>query len=259
MVGRTGWILRTIVLAALSLAALGGCDERAISFSTHHADKGLVIVLPGIDGVALHNMGVADALAAGDVPAAVELWNWTSPLGPLFNQTAMEHNRQVAGQLARRIERYRSEHSDGAVFLIGHSGGTAIAAWAVEALDPSAGDVDGIVMLGSSLSPTYDLSAALSRCRRGIVNFYSAGDAGLLGAGTAMFGTMDRQSADGAGRIGFAMHRTTLVQVPWEAGMSKLGYNGDHFSCCAKKFIAAYVVPLLSSETWDQTVLASAP
>ena len=250
---------RLAVLAVVVLSAMGsaGCDEHAMVLSPDHLDRGLVIVLPGIDGVALHNLGLAEALRDAPVPAGVEIWIWTSPLGPLFNQTAMEHNRSMAAELAVRIGRYRSEHPDGSVVLIGHSGGTAIAVWAAESLAASAGQIDGIIMLGSSLSPGYDLSPALLRIRRGIVNVYSSSDGGLLGVGTAMVGTMDRLSSAGAGKVGFRGAPGRVYQVAWDSSMARYDYHGDHFSCCAKRFATAYLAPLVAAEDWDQQLLNS--
>jgi hypothetical protein len=123
----------------------------------------------------------------------------------------------------------------------------------LEDLGPSEA-VDRVVLLGSSLSPLYSLSAALGRTRRGIVNYYSGRDSILLGAGTSLVGTMDGRHTEAAGKVGFRLgaagvsaHR--LVQVAWRPDMERVGNDGGHFGCTAKPFVAAHVAPLLAGTT----------
>ena len=263
MVGRdrTHFTLAGLGLAVL-LTTVAGCGAGGVVMNEQHLDKGLVIVLPGIEGRSLSNASICLSLCGEQVPLAVQVYDWTAPLGPLFNQCAYERNREAAAVLARYIADYRREHPDGRVFLIGHSGGTAIAAWAAEAL-PDGERVDGIIMLASSLSPGYDLTAALVRSRMGIVSFYSDHDSALLGAGTTLFGTMDRRNGESAGKVGFngdsASYSTAakLFQVRWTPEMAKTGYTGCHFSCCAGEFIAAYVAPLTTASRWDRKLIAN--
>ena len=253
---------RNLVILTAALAMTAGCGRQTL-MNEASLDQGLVIVLPGIDGRAFHNEGICHTLCNEKVEMAVELFDWTAPLGPLFNQMAHERNRQVAAEVAARIVEYRSENPDGQVILIGHSGGTAIAAWAAEAL-PADEQIDGIIMLASSLSPGYRLDAALARTRRGIVSFYSDLDAALLGAGTSLMGTMDRVNTVSAGKIGFETPAIggeayrKLVQIPWTPKMATLGHGGGHFSVCESRFVAAYVVPFVKSETWSSTLVAGA-
>lgn len=253
-------------LAGLGLAVLlttvAGCGAGGVVMNPQHLDDGLVIILPGIEGRSLSNASICLSLCDEQIPLAVQVYDWTAPLGPLFNQCAYGRNREAAAALARHIVEYRREHPGGRVFLIGHSGGTAIAAWAAEALPP--GDrVDGIIMLASSLSPGYDLTAALDHAEMGIVSFYSNHDSALLGAGTTLFGTMDRRNGEAAGKVGFNGHSPTysiaaakLFQIPWSQKMAKTGYIGCHFSCCSGKFIATYVAPLTTARRWDPQLIA---
>lgn len=262
MVGRdrTHFALAGLGLAVL-LTTVAGCGAGGLVMNRQHLDDGLVIVLPGIEGRSLSNASISLALCDEQIPLAVQVYDWTAPLGPLFNQCAYARNREAAAALARHIAEYRREHPGGRVFLIGHSGGTAIAAWAAEALPP--GDrVDGIIMLASSLSPGYDLTAAGRRAEMGIVSFYSGHDTALLGVGTTLFGTMDRRNGEAAGKVGFngrsASYSTAakLFQIPWSQKMVRTGYIGCHFSCCSGKFIATYVAPLTTAGRWDRQLIA---
>jgi pimeloyl-ACP methyl ester carboxylesterase len=246
-----GWVCVSLLAA--------GCQSRQWMLNPEGLPNGLVIVLPGIDGRAAHNEVLSVTLRRSQPEMAVEHYDWTAPLGPLFNQCAYEHNRAKARQLADRIVQYHGAYPGGRVYLIGHSGGTAIAAWAAEAL-PEGDCVEGIILLASSLSPGYDLSGALAHSRQGVVNFYSDRDAALLGLGTALAGSMDRQFTESAGKVGFRCPHSAgrLLQIPWTPDMAKAGHDGSHFSVCSARFVAGYVAPFLKGRTWEAPALAQA-
>ena len=251
MTGRARQLGAQYVCAVAVVATVAmGCEPRQITISDRFTEKGLVIVLPGIDGRTPHNEAICRTVVDEGVEAAVELYDWTTPLDLLGNQTNYHRNRRVSRKLASRIVRYREDHPNGRVVLIGHSAGTGIAVWAAEAL-PDGMQIDRIVMLASSLSPTYDLSKVLGHLRNGIVSFYSARDIELLGAGTTLFGTVDRKNTEAAGKVGFQLalagaRGAGVRQIAWQPRMSEMGYHGDHFSCCAEKFIGSWVLPLIS-------------
>jgi len=261
---------RTRSLCALGLAASlsavpFGCGPKHLVLNEAGLDRGLVIVLPGIDGRAPHNEGVCRTLCKGSPGLAAELYDWTAPLGPIFNQCATERNRREAARLAEHIRDYRRAHPGGSVHLIGHSGGTAIAVWAAEAL-PRDQRVGGLVLLASSLSPGYDLSPALRRSRKGIVSICSHRDTIMLGAGTSFLGTMDGPRCESAGKVGFAAPAGAgrdaayahLHEIRWQPHMAALGYDGGHFSCTSPRFVAACIAPLLEAGSWSPQVVAAA-
>jgi pimeloyl-ACP methyl ester carboxylesterase len=195
----------------------------------------------------------------------VELFDWTMPLCPLTNQRDEARNRRMARELANRITAYRASNPSGSVFLVGHSGGTAVAIWAAEAL-PDGQQIDGIVLLASSLSPGYDLSRALERTREGIVSFRSERDSALLGAGTTLFGTMDGKHVEAAGKVGFSVPESdqaaeayeAFSEIRWNATMSGTGHDGSHFGCLAAGFVSSYVAPLIVARQWDHGLIAIA-
>jgi len=245
--------------ALLAITLLGGCDLREVSFNGENRKNGLVLVFPGIDGRQIHNEEVCRGLVDAGVDADVILVDWTSLLGPLYNQTAVGDNRRKAAKASQYINMYLERNPGNPVYLVGHSGGTAIAVWATEML-PRGKKVEGIVLLASSLSPGYDMSAALSKTRKGIANFYSDNDQALLNAGTTLFGTMDGVNSHSAGYSGFwgkyygAGGR--LVQVRWNEEMKAIGYNGDHFSICNRSFSEKFIAPVLCLSSWSQETLS---
>jgi len=254
-------ILLAGMLAGLSMA---GCGARISVMNKGYTDRGLVIVLPGIDGRTGHNERACKAIGSGATGMSVELFDWTMPLCPLTNQRDEGRNRRMARGLADRIAAYRTSHPGRPVFLVGHSGGTAVAVWAAEAL-PDGQQIAGIVLLASSLSPGYDLSKALRRTRGGIVSFRSERDSALLGAGTTLFGTMDGKHTEAAGKVGFTVPKSDqagdaydgLSEIRWNPAMAKTGHDGSHFGCLATRFVSSYVAPFVSTRQWDRNLIAT--
>lgn len=251
-----GW--GQLVLFCVLVVLPVGCDERVV-INADGADRGLVILMPGIDGRSGYSEAACRALCRDGPALSVELRDWTSPLGGLLNQTDIARNREVARTISEQISDYHRQYPARPVYLIGHSGGTAMAVWAAESL-PDGEQVEGIILLASSLSPGYDLSQALAKSRSGIVSFYSPHD-GILGAGTTLIGTMDGQHGESAGKAGFDTSPgggyEKLYQVRWEQSMASAGHGGGHFGCMAVRFIGLYVRPLVQSVYWDGDLIAS--
>ena len=218
-------------------------------------ENGLIIVLPGIDGQPLRNKDVCEALNDAGTEMSVETFNWTIPLLVPINQRDIHRNRRIAAKLAKEIAKYRTDYPRRPVFLIGHSGGSALAVWTAEAL-PGQRRVDGIILLACSLSPGYDLSKALKRSRGGIVNFRSEHDWLILGLLTTMFGTMDGEHTPAAGMVGFIVPGSgpaadvyeNFFDIPWTGTMGRVGHNGGHFGYLTRGFISSHVAPLIAAE-----------
>jgi len=250
-----------IALVTILLLACGapvGCTTSQPYVTPDRLDRGLVIVLPGIEGRSKLNVDICRGLDAGGVDWAIELYDWTSSLGMLYNQRAETRNRQKAIQIAEHVKRYRWAHPYRPVVLVGHSGGSALAAWTAECL-PAQAPVDGIIMIAPSLSPQYMLDWALQRTERGIISLNSSRDWVLLGMGTTVAGTMDGEHTSSAGRVGFAMPLTTrrrqiysrLYQVGWSDEMAAKGHVGGHMSSSSGSFVAAYVAPFVLTSRWS--------
>ena len=85
-----------------------------------------------------------------------------------------------------------------------------------------------MVLLGSSLSADYDVSAALRHVKGNIYCYYSPNDAVLAGP-MKVFGTIDgKLLVDGAGAIG--LHppgdKSRIVNIRWRPEFARLGYSG---------------------------------
>ncbi len=252
--GRRAYVLTAIVLACV----LGGCNRYEQYRTAERLDRGLVIVLPGIEGRSAINDAIIKGLDAGGVDWAIELTDWTVPWAYLYNLRAEVRNRRKAAGIAGRIARYHWDYPDRPVVLIGQSGGGAIAVWTAENM-MLGHYVDGIILIAAALSPEYVLDFALEKSRRGIVSFYSERAVLFLAAGTTVYGTMDGRHTASAGQAGFklpddpdgARAYENLFQVAWSPEMASTGHAGVHLTSGAEKFVSRYVAPLVTARPTD--------
>ncbi len=248
-----------VLLAALVL--LGGCGPqgRKIDRDGHFVNrdrmgKGLVIILPGIEGEDDNNRDLRRGLAAGGVPYALAIYHWGFPvpgLNLLVNQTDIAGNRRAAGELAKFIVRYQKRHPDKPIFLMGHSAGGGIAIFTLEALAdmPDAQPVTGTILLSSSISANYRLDKAMKMIQRGIVNGYNPDDTAWLGTGTAVFGNVDGDHGESAGRTGFHCQEAKLFQ--FKVSAADLGLQGDqHFIITNGDLIAKHAPRWVLTDNW---------
>jgi pimeloyl-ACP methyl ester carboxylesterase len=236
------------------------CSDYTEWLSPERADKGYTIILTGVEGTSFHNVGIARGLIEAGHPAAVEVRDWTTGHWPLFvyHLMALERNKEKAREIAEQILKYQTQYPGRPVTLIGHSGGAAMAVLTLEAL-PADRNVDQVVLLAAAISPDYDLTTALARSEKGIVNYYSWGDVPHLVVGTLALGTLDRQHTVSAGARGFRvpadlddagreLYTTRLQQVPYQLSMLKSLNAGGHTGPTNHKFVADWVAPRLAQK-----------
>ncbi len=219
-------------------------------------DRGLVLILPGIEGRSFLNVSLMAGLVDAGLPYAMEIVDWTTGccLLAIYHLRAWERNRRVARQIANRVVEYRRQYPGRPVWLIGHSAGGAMSLLTAEFLSADQ-SLTGIVLLAPAMSSSYTCDAAMQRTERGIWNFCSVGDVLFLGLGTLAFGTFDGVHWPGSGCIGFA-HRTDaspaakrqLRQIRYRLGMISQFNLGGHFGCVHRVFVAETVGPLLQDD-----------
>jgi hypothetical protein len=219
-------------------------------------EKGLTLVLPGIEAESVFTYGMCDGLHEGGVEGAIRVFNWGLPFpgGYLANLTRVDRNRRRARDIAAEIVRYQAAYPGRPVHLVAQSGGAGVAVFAVEAL-PEGVMVDGVVLLGGALSPTYNLAKALGKTRKGILNSHSCRDSVILNWGTRLFGTTDRRFVRAAGCLGFevpagatagerALYEEKLVQLAWREEMAESCHHwGGHISSGGERFLARHIAP----------------
>jgi pimeloyl-ACP methyl ester carboxylesterase len=256
-------MLIPLALLGLGLTVAGCANGNQPYVTPERLERGLVVVLTGIEGRSPLNEAICKGLDVGGVDYAIQLEDWTAPVGPLINLRNEERNRRRAGEIATQIARYQNAYRHRPVLLVGQSGGGGMAAWIAEAL-PAGHEVDGIVMIAASLSPGYHLDEAIRKSRKGIVNFYSPRDWVFLGLGTATMGTLDGEHSVSAGARGFEtpdlprrrkLYEDNLYQIPWNESMAQSGHFGGHLSSGDARFVAVYVAPLVRAKRWNDKVI----
>jgi pimeloyl-ACP methyl ester carboxylesterase len=218
---------------------------------------GVVFVADGAGGFHGTSDALRRVLAEEGVPLAVEAVDWSHGYGRIVaDQTDVCHTRAEGLRLAGRIAAYRQACPHGAVYLVGHSAGSAVVLAAAELLP--AGTVDRVVLMAASVSEDYDLRPALIAARDGIDNFASDHDDFYLGLGIAVFGTADRRWTAAAGRVGFrpvgcTPQDTALYQKlhehPWQPCLAWTGNTGGHSGAYQPGYLRAFVLPLLRPVT----------
>ena len=225
--------------------------------------RGLVLVADGVGGLDLCGTGLRYVIGAERLPYTVELFPWGHGFGRWYADLTDVANRDRQARLvAEAVRRYRADQPADPVFLVAKSGGAGIVVKALELLDEAS--VERVVLLAPALSPGYDLTRALRAVRRELVVFWSPLDMVILGAGTRLFGTIDRIKTIGAGMVGFRVpgpddpdqERTRqyakLRQARWRPEMAATLYFGGHVGSDCPLFLRKYVVPLLRAVDDDR-------
>jgi pimeloyl-ACP methyl ester carboxylesterase len=255
------------LLGLLTCVMAGGCavNQDAGVSALGDRDKGLVIVLPGIQGNGSINEDIRQGLIGAGIQCAVEIRQWGSLLPGaklVVNQVNVPGNRAAGKEIAREIAAYQDKHPDRPVYLVGHSGGAGVGVFALETLGsmPGSSQVAGVVLLSASISNDYDLTAALRQSREGIVNFYNEKDVALLGIGTTLLGNVDGGRSPSAGRAGFKLPGPgapagridayrKLYQVRITRDMVD-DTSASHVAATSRPFVAAYVAEWIIDRGW---------
>jgi pimeloyl-ACP methyl ester carboxylesterase len=231
-----------------------GCWSGKRDYATpERLEAGLVVSLDGVGGYNWGPRWLRAGLDEAGVKPAIVIYDWSKGPTGLFvgDLMAKERNQAAASDLAQRVATYVSAMPHRPVTLIGHSAGAAVVVWALEALPPNC-QVERAILLAPALSPDYDLTKALRAVRSRLYVMYSQADVGLLAAGTAVFGTMDRQHAVSAGLVGFNVpveadvdQYVKVRQVRWTLDLVKMGHLGGHLGWTSTRFAREFIAPII--------------
>jgi len=213
----------------------------------------LLLHLPGVGGYRGIDQNMLRGLREGGVNDDFEVYDWTLNHPGLAALHGYDQNLKQAQHLADILTARARAYPDSPIVLTSHSGGGAIAIWALERL-PEDVHIQALFMLAPALSPMYDLTPALRHVTDRVYSFNSIQDQLVLGYGCRFCGTMDGQKTDAAGRVGFKRPPTgdeneyaKLFQVDYNPQWINLGNIGDHIGPLAPPFAAEVLAPLIRS------------
>ena len=279
-----GWISRTLSIIGPAGRFVGRSRLRPL-LSAERQDRGLVLILPGIEGESFLAQSAALGLADAGVDCAIEVFDWTTGFAGLFlyHLAGWRRNLRQAQRVANRVVEYQAKFPGRPVTIMGHSGGGAMAVLAIERL-PADVQIERAILLLAAISPGYPLGPALAKTRQGIWNFSSVHDWFFLNWMTCLFGTIDRRHSVSAGSVGFAARdwppspseawqaaaqglsvgpsvsdaslridaalsspspTSRLVEVPWAPPMRESFNCGGHLGPVNRVFAAEWLAPIV--------------
>lgn len=234
---------RVPFLVITSLTALAGCGAGGGGIQrTGSGDE--VGRTYYIDGAGNWGFGVSEVkagLQASGYRGHVVNYRWSPTFNPALDQTVGRPVAKLKGRdLGRQITAYLRKYPQNEVNIIALSAGTGVAVWACEAVEPPA-KVHSLVMLGSSLSASYDMRAALANISGGVWVYHSPNDQILLGP-VATLGTIDGKIGSApAGLVGLRASSPLIHNVPWRPAYERYGWTGAHTDATSTPFVKAYL------------------
>lgn len=243
------WAQTVRWLGCLALGALlcvaGGSALREAAVAPAVSTSGRLIVLPGIRNTRFHLSGFT-RMASQLLPGFdVEIRTWGPPLLGIYNLRAHERNASTAQALARDIAEWRAAHPTEPLYLVGYSGGGAIAAMTVAAL-PANVKVDRLVLVAPALSVGYPAAELLfPHVDEFVVNY--ASDADLqVGLGTRLLGTIDGAYSTSIGHSGLrAADGQPLAEWRWQSADRRAGHLGNHVAYLSRRWQRGFLLPAI--------------
>ncbi len=246
---------RQTLLWVLLAASLGGCgvstpslEDDSMYVNEQRKSKGLVVILPGIEGPSHYNRGIREGLYNAGVEYALMIRPWGVPVpvaGMLVNQTNFLGNRLAGAGVAQMVADYQQNYPGRPIYIIGHSGGGGVAVFTAESLAESHGKkIEGLVLVAGSISKGYDLTKALAMTNKGLVNFYNPMDTAMLQEGCMVAGCVDGAHDEAAGLNGFTKRFKQLYQVHVPPA------DDQHGSGTRSPYVTEYMAPWISAPQW---------
>lgn len=240
----SGCTLKGCVIVGLSLLLGAGCASAPSS-----ADAPLVIFLDGA-GWAGSQRGVRSGLEAAGFEGHVEVFPWTSLLGPVPDHLLAGRNQKKGKELARRIARRRRAFPQHDLHVMGLSAGTAVIVFALEQLPPGV-TVDNVVLFASSISADHDLSLAMEHVNGHLYATSSPHDEILGGLRINADGQTGRPAGlDGLripSRVKRYDHYTRVVNLAWRPAYIEMGWSGSHTGVTDHQFVRDVIAPRVLS------------
>lgn len=252
---------RVVLVAMLVVPGLAGCGPKAPLDSVQQRTEGLVVVLPGLEGDAVWNRRMAEALRDGGVRSAIVVRDWGIglPGKQLANLYLRDRADAAARALAEDLAEFARVYPGRPVQVIANSSGAYVALRALEELGEGEG-IDQLILLGAGVDPDYDLTLALLRVRQRSVAYVAPNDWVVLGVGSSALGMLDGSRGVGAGRYGFtgraSMSVSTRVIVEGEPAHDAAGGSGETILLPDSVLLAVVADPRVQQTQWYREVVA---
>lgn len=239
-------------------AYLGERGRNGVPETMGNLDDEVVFILDGVGGAQFGPVLIRRALREEGHSLGTVVYDWQCGLrGEIWTDLMwLRRNRVMGARLARKLLAFRRDHPQATVHLVSYSGGTGIAVFALERLRGRP-LIETLVMPCPALSPTYNLGPALRAVERAYA-LVSPKDWGILGLGTQIFGTTDRQFCHAAGRVGFRIPADAtaadveayerLREIPWSRELRRYGHHGGHTGWAGVPFLRAHLLPILRGD-----------
>lgn len=215
----------------------------------------VVMLLDGVGGFQFIPLLVRKVLRDANEPVSSTWFRWQMPIPGLMLVDLMwrSRNQRRAEMLAGRLEALRRSAPGALIHVIAYSGGTGVAAFALELLGGEV-PIETLLLFGPALSPDYNLAPMMRNVCRAYV-MVSRRDTWLLGAGTRIFGTMDRRRVCSAGMVGFVVPDglseeereaySRIRVIEWDEGFREFGHSGGHTGWAQVPFLQKHLRALL--------------
>jgi predicted alpha/beta hydrolase family esterase len=237
------------------MLAVGSLAASAAPPATPPATRPYLLHLPGVSGESFVDHTLVEGFKEAHLNAEVEIYDWTEHDTGVPALQAIGRNKKQAKLIAEKLTARFRANPNNPIYLISHSGGAGLAAWALEDLPPDV-KIKRAVFLAPALSPYYDLSKALDHISEKAYVYHSDGDTLVLSVGTKTFGTIDGLYVEAAGVKGFiappkadAKQYAKLSQIPYDPAWAKYGHGGDHIGPMATGFSRAVIAPVIEGQT----------
>jgi hypothetical protein len=196
-----------------------------------------------IDGAGNWGYGVSkitEGLQSAGYRGRVINFRWSPTLNPALDQTVGRgHAKSRGKKLGQEITEYKQQYPQNDVNIIALSAGSGVGVWACEALTPPA-KVHNLILLGSSLSSSYDIGEAIKNIDGGIYVYHSQNDK-ILRRVVRVVGTIDgKLGSKCAGHVGLHPRYgegDKVHNIAWSPDYEQYGWSGSHTDGTSEPFV----------------------
>jgi|CXWL01.1.fsa_nt_gi hypothetical protein len=221
-------------------------------------DREIIMLLDGVGGFQFVPLLVRKVLRDADAPISSTWFRWQLPIPGLILVDLMwrSRNQRSAAILAEKLLALHRDHPAAKIHIVAYSGGTGVAVFALKLLRGRV-PIESLLLFAPAISPAYNLGPALSSVQRAYI-MISRKDTWLLGAGTRLFGTMDRKRVRSAGMVGFVVPRDLSEEdrqcyqrirvIEWCEDFRRYGHSGGHTGWAQVSFLRQHLQGLLAGQ-----------